>query len=217
MVVLDVLFWEKWVSAVIDTGAVVSVCSHKLVRELGITVTPWRANRLVSVDGKEIQPGGAAMLLVSDRRITVEGECLVLEDDIDLLLGKDMLEKLGMRMKIGVLKEIFIGDIAIGALVEEMMEGAPKLVVQKGCWVPPRSMKVVATQPLELKGFGECALRRGNNRTNGDNQLIGPQTMDRRGDGVRNNRASDGNQGGRHASSRRDSRGREESASGARI
>ncbi|KAK4013987.1 hypothetical protein OUZ56_026535 [Daphnia magna] len=30
--------------------------------------------------------------------------------------------------------------------------------------------------------------------------------MDRRGDGVRNNRASDRNQGGRHASSRRDSR-----------
>ncbi|KZR96553.1 Uncharacterized protein APZ42_009048 [Daphnia magna] len=41
--------------------------------------------------------------------------------------------------------------------------------------------------------------------------------MDRRGDGVRNNRASDRNQGVRHASSRRDSRGREESASGAQI
>ncbi|KZS10243.1 Uncharacterized protein APZ42_025350 [Daphnia magna] len=158
MVVLDVLCWGKRVAAVIDTGAGVSVCSSKLVRELGITVTPWRANRLVSVGGKEIQPGGAAMLSVSDGRMTVEGEALVLDGDIDLLLGKDMLEKLGRRMKIGALPEIFIGDIAIGALMEEMMEEAPKLVVQKGCWVPPRSRKVVATQPLDSKGFGKYAL-----------------------------------------------------------
>ncbi|KAK4028729.1 hypothetical protein OUZ56_021748 [Daphnia magna] len=54
MGVLDVLCWGKRMAVVIDTGAVVSVCSPKLVRELGITVTPWRANRLVSVDGKEI-------------------------------------------------------------------------------------------------------------------------------------------------------------------
>ncbi|KAK4006355.1 hypothetical protein OUZ56_011509 [Daphnia magna] len=112
----------------------------------------------ISVDGKEIQPGGVAMLSVSDGRMTVEGEALVLDGDIDLLLGKDMLEKLGTRMKIGALPEIFIGDIAIGALVEEMTEEAPKLVVQNGCWVPPRSRKVVATQPLDLKGFGEGAL-----------------------------------------------------------
>ncbi|KZR98269.1 Uncharacterized protein APZ42_006386 [Daphnia magna] len=133
-------------------------------------------------------------------------------------------------MKIGALPEIFIGDIALGALGEEMMEEAPKLVVQKGCWVPPRSMKVVATQPLDMKGFGESALvepsqalQRKKRVSTGKvlvsgmgtigqmaiGQIIGPPTMDRRGDGVRNNRASDRNQGGRHASSRRDSRGRE--------
>ncbi|KZS16022.1 Uncharacterized protein APZ42_018307 [Daphnia magna] len=108
MVVLDVFCSGKQLAAVIDTGAGVSVCSPKLVRELGIKVTPWRANRLVSVDGKEIQLGGAAMLSVSDERMTVEGEALVLDGDIDLLLGKDMLEKLGTRMKIGALPEIFI-------------------------------------------------------------------------------------------------------------
>ncbi|KAK4007088.1 hypothetical protein OUZ56_012246 [Daphnia magna] len=110
------------------------------------------------------------MLSVSDGRMTVE-EALVLDGEIDLLLGKDMLEKLGTRMKIGALPEIFIGDTAMGAPVEEMTEEAPKLVVQNGCWIPPRSRKVVATQPLDLNGFGE----------DGDNPLIGPQTMDRRG------------------------------------
>ncbi|KZR98509.1 Uncharacterized protein APZ42_006036 [Daphnia magna] len=106
MVVLDVLCWRKRVAAVTDTGAVVSVCSPKLVRELGITVTPWRANRLVSVDGKEIQPGRASRLSVSDGRMTVEGQALDLDGDIDLLLGKDMLEKLGTWMRIGALPEI---------------------------------------------------------------------------------------------------------------
>ncbi|KZS02548.1 Uncharacterized protein APZ42_000373, partial [Daphnia magna] len=74
MVVLDVWCWGKRVAAVKDTGAGVSVCSPKVVRELRKTVTPWPANRLVSVDGKEIQPGGAAMLSVSDGTMTVEGE-----------------------------------------------------------------------------------------------------------------------------------------------
>ncbi|KZR98333.1 Uncharacterized protein APZ42_006303 [Daphnia magna] len=98
------------------------------------------------------------MLSVSDGRMTVEGEALVLDGEIDLLLGKDMLEKLATRMKIGALPEIFIGDTAMGAPVEEMTEEAPKLVVQNGCWIPPRSRKVVATQPLDLNGFGEGAL-----------------------------------------------------------
>ena len=74
MVVLDVLCWGKRVPAVIDTGAVVSVCSPRLVKELGLQVTPWRANRLVSVDGKEILPGGAALLSVSDGETIVTGE-----------------------------------------------------------------------------------------------------------------------------------------------
>ncbi|KAK4045446.1 hypothetical protein OUZ56_033052 [Daphnia magna] len=82
MVVLDVFCSGKQLAAVIDTGAGVSVCSPKLVRELGIKVTPWRANRLVSVDGKEIQLGGAAMLSVSDERMTVEGEALVLDGHV---------------------------------------------------------------------------------------------------------------------------------------
>ncbi|KAK4021631.1 hypothetical protein OUZ56_003542 [Daphnia magna] len=55
-------------------------------------------------------------------------------------------------MKIEALNEIFIGDIAIGALVEEVTEEAPKLVIQQGFWVLPPLMKVVTTRPLDLKG-----------------------------------------------------------------
>ncbi|KAK4035931.1 hypothetical protein OUZ56_028009 [Daphnia magna] len=39
--------------------------------------------------------------------------------------------------RFGALPEIFIGDTAMGAPVEEMTEEAPKLVVQNGCWVHP--------------------------------------------------------------------------------
>ena len=98
------------VPAIIETGAVVSVCSPKLVRELNLSVTPWRSNRLVSVYGKEITPGGAAWISISDGESKLEGEALVLEGDIDLLLRKDLLGKLGTRMKIGALPEILIGE-----------------------------------------------------------------------------------------------------------
>jgi hypothetical protein len=56
LVVQDVLCGGRRIPAVIDTGATVSVCSQKLVEELKLTVRPWRANDLVSVDGKEICP-----------------------------------------------------------------------------------------------------------------------------------------------------------------
>jgi hypothetical protein len=53
-------------------------------------------------------------LVISDGETRVEGEALVLGGDIDLLLGKDLLEKLGTRLKIDALPEIFIGERPIG-------------------------------------------------------------------------------------------------------
>ncbi|KZS06561.1 Uncharacterized protein APZ42_029944 [Daphnia magna] len=138
MLVLDVLCWGKKVAVVIDTGAIVSVCSPKLVKELRITVAPWCENRLVSVDGKEIQPGGAAMLSISDGRINVEGEPLMLDSDIDLFLGKYIFEKFETWMKIGVLAEILIGDIGIEALVDE---------------VTPKVRRVETSNPARFVGF----------------------------------------------------------------
>lgn len=82
MVVLGVLRWGKKVAPVIDTGAEVSKVFTEIGKKLGITVTPWRANHLVSVDCKEIQPGGAAILSVPDGRMSVEEEALVLDGDI---------------------------------------------------------------------------------------------------------------------------------------
>jgi hypothetical protein len=115
MVTQDVLFGENRVPAVIDTGAMVSVCSHKLVEELKLQVTVEKGNRFVTVDGKEFTPCGSAGLSVSDGETRLEGDALVLEGDIDLLLGKDILEKLGTRIKIGALPEIFIAEMPVGA------------------------------------------------------------------------------------------------------
>ena len=94
MVTQDVLCGEKRVSAVIDTGAVVSVYSLKLAKELKLQVTAWKRNRLVPVDGKEITPFGAAWMSISDGEARVEGEVIVLEGDIDLLLGKNIWRSL---------------------------------------------------------------------------------------------------------------------------
>jgi hypothetical protein len=57
-------------------GAAVSVCSPKLVEEPKLTVRPWSANRLVSVDGKEIILGRAAQFVILDGETRVEGEAL---------------------------------------------------------------------------------------------------------------------------------------------
>ena len=145
-------------SAVIDTGTVVSVCSLKLVEELKLQVTAWNKNRLVAVDGKEITPRGAARMSISDGESRVEGEVLVLEGDIDLLLGKDILVKFGTRMKIGALPEIFIGEMPVGVTTERVEEEETKLVMQRGVWIPARTMKIVAIKPLELAGPEEYAL-----------------------------------------------------------
>jgi len=58
-------------------------------------------------------------LVISDGKTRVEVESLVLDGDIHLLLGKDLLEKLGTRMKIVALPEIFICEMPIGAIAEE--------------------------------------------------------------------------------------------------
>jgi hypothetical protein len=90
---------------------------------------------------------------ISDGETRVEGEVLVLEGDIDLLLGKDILEKFGTRMKIGALPEILIREmpvIQVGATTERVEEEETKLVILRGLWIPARKMKIVAIRPLEL-------------------------------------------------------------------
>jgi hypothetical protein len=95
---------------------------------------------------------------ISDGESRVEGEVLVLEGDIDLLLGKDILAKFGTRMKIGALPEIFIGEMPVGVTTERVEEEETKLVMQRGVWIPARTMKIVAIRPLELAGPEEYAL-----------------------------------------------------------
>lgn len=44
------------------------------------------------MEGEEITPFEAAWLSISDGEIRVKGEVLMLEGDIDLLVGKDILQ-----------------------------------------------------------------------------------------------------------------------------
>ncbi|KAK4013190.1 hypothetical protein OUZ56_025424 [Daphnia magna] len=149
-VVQHVLCEGKRIPAVIDTVAIVSVCSPGLVNHLGLRVRTWQANQLVAIYGKEIKPGGAATLEVSDGETNVKGEVLVLEGDIDLLLEKDFLEKLGTRMKIGSLPEFFNGNLPIGTLVEEKREERAKLLLELGQGIPVQTMVVVGIKPLDM-------------------------------------------------------------------
>ncbi|KAK4013828.1 hypothetical protein OUZ56_026381 [Daphnia magna] len=61
---------------------------------------------------------------------------------IDLLLGKDFLERFGTRMKIGALPEFIIGDIPMGMMAEKEIE-TPELVSRVGRMIPARSSVVV--------------------------------------------------------------------------
>jgi hypothetical protein len=127
------------------------VCSSKLAEELKLVMTPWRKNRLLAIDGKEITPSGAAWLSVSDGVTRVEGEVLILDGAIELMLGEDFLKKLGTIMKIGALPEIVIGEMPIGAVRNEEMKSRKRVALREAVWVPGRTMKVVATEPLDLE------------------------------------------------------------------
>ena len=148
MVTHVVLCGEKRVSAVIDTGAVLLVCSPKLAKEMKLQVTAWKRNRLVAVDGKEIS--GEARMSISDGDSRVEGEMVCWRETLAL--------KFGTRMKIGALPEIFIGEMPVGATTERVEEEETKLVMQRGFWIPARTMKIVVTRSLELAGLEEYAL-----------------------------------------------------------
>ena len=81
----------------------------------------------------------------------VEGEVLILDGDIELLLGEDFLKKLGTRMKIGALPEIVIGEMPIGAVRDEEMKSRKRVVLREAVWLPGKAMAVVATEPLDLE------------------------------------------------------------------
>lgn len=67
-----VLCGEKRVMVVIVPGAVVSVSSLKLAKELKLQVTTWKSIRLVVVDGKEITSCGVAWMSISEGETQVE-------------------------------------------------------------------------------------------------------------------------------------------------
>ncbi len=81
----------------------------------------------------------------------MEGEVLILDNNIELLLRGDFLERLGTRMKIGALPKIFIGEIPIGAVRNEEIKNRKRVVLREAVWIPGRLMKVVATEPLDLE------------------------------------------------------------------
>ena len=81
----------------------------------------------------------------------MEGEVLILDNNIELLLRGDFLERLGTRMKIGALPKIFIGEIPIGAVRNEEIKNRKRVVLREAVWIPGRWMKVVATEPLDLE------------------------------------------------------------------
>ena len=88
---------------------------------------------------------------MSDGVTKVEGEVLILDGDIELLLVEDFLKWLGTRIKIGALPEIFIGEMLFGAMKNEKIKNRKRVVLREEVWIPGRTMKVVATQPRDLE------------------------------------------------------------------
>ncbi|KZS22081.1 Uncharacterized protein APZ42_010964 [Daphnia magna] len=139
----DVMYNERKIPAVIDTGAAVSVCSPGLAILLRPEIKPWLANRHMLINGQEIWSGGVVELELSDGVSNVVGGFLVLEmGGIDLLLGKDFQERFGTRMKIGALPEFIIGDIPMEMMAEKDIE-THELVSRVGRMIPARSSAVV--------------------------------------------------------------------------
>ena len=82
------------VSAVIDTGAAVTIVSPALVKSLNLRDEGWTGQLLTVATGQRVVPLGSVTVTVSNKNGVASGTALIMEmSGINLLLGNDFLRQ----------------------------------------------------------------------------------------------------------------------------
>src|SRR6188768_2684377 len=96
MNVIEIRIYNVFVSALLDTGASVSVVSEQLIKHLDIPIKPIRKSEsklLTTADGKPINVLGKVLLSIKIRGLTIPFEFLVTRNLAEnIILGIDFLQ-----------------------------------------------------------------------------------------------------------------------------
>ena len=144
-------------TAVIDTGAAVSVLAPALLKQLGLNLQDWSGPSVIMVNGQRAPFLGAVDLKISLSGMVAEGKAYVLDmDGIPLLLGNDFLRQF-KRLEIrygGGRPTLLLGELPIGLLGEVNNPGPKDLITTEGREIPARTLVPVEVQvtPPEKNG-----------------------------------------------------------------
>ena len=136
------------VTAVIDTGAAVSVVSPALVAKIGMPLVTWGRPSVVMVNGQKTPSLGVVDQKVTHAVTEARGKALVLDmDGIPLLLGNDFLRHF-KRLEIlyeGATPQLFLGELPLGPVTKRL--DLQPIVAREGKAIPPRTMVAVKVDP----------------------------------------------------------------------
>lgn len=136
------------VKAVVDTGAVITVISPKLLKCTQFTLESWHGPNIVLVNGATVSPIGAAYITVTLHTKIAMGTALVMQmEDIDLLLGNDFLKQFGkLHIDYQASKTLItVGDLPLNLIEPQTMDLAKSRKIQttEGVNIPAFSIRHV--------------------------------------------------------------------------
>ncbi|KAK4021208.1 hypothetical protein OUZ56_003127 [Daphnia magna] len=83
-------------TAVVDTGAAVTVISPELLKKTQFVQQPWDGSGIILVNGSRVMPEGAAEILVTHKNRSVKGKAIVMaKSEMELLMAEKPLLTMG--------------------------------------------------------------------------------------------------------------------------
>jgi len=113
------------VKAVVDTGAVITVISPKLLTCTEFKLDSWYGPNIVMANGTTVSPIGAAYITVTVHNKLVTGTAFVMHmEGMDLLLGNDFLKQFGkLHIDYQASKTLLtVGDLSSNLIEPQRME-----------------------------------------------------------------------------------------------
>ena len=131
------------VKAVVDTGAVITVISPKLLTCTKFQMTAWEGPRIIMANGSTASPLGATLITVQLHNKIAKGKAVVMQmEGIDLLLGNDFLKQFG-KLHIDYQDSqtlITVGELPLNLITPKKPE-------------PGKSVKIQTTEGLNIPAF----------------------------------------------------------------
>ncbi|KZS13083.1 Uncharacterized protein APZ42_021817 [Daphnia magna] len=150
-------------TAVIDTGAAVTVISPELLKKTQFVQQPWDGSGIILVNGSRVMPEGAAEILVTLKNRSVKGKAIVMAmSEMELLMVNHFLQQFGsIRINYQAEKPLLtMGDLPLAVISLPAKEESENtvLVSNERQEIPAYSIKPVPVK-VSSKLEGACVLK----------------------------------------------------------